>query len=392
MDKPLISVIVPVYNVADYLERCICSIIKQTYTNIQIIVVDDGSTDGSSRLCDELGTQDARVLVIHQENQGAAAARKKGIEHAEGMYTCFVDSDDYISEHMIEKLQSNIGNSDLISSGCYCQKENGEWFERYDRYDDGCYAGKEQLDYIISNLLIYDAQFEDGFLPYLWNKMFKTDILKEEVKSVDTKIVYAEDRDLLFRYIMKCHQIRVLHESFYYYCFRETSVMNLPNLHFMEDLNSLYLSLRNVFEEHRLAYSLMYQLQMFIISRLYTVPTRMGFVPEAKPVRFVFPYAVSGECKRIILYGAGRVGRDYHCQLHRREDYQLVLWVDQSWQSFQEKGFLVDSPDRIHEVEYDQIILAVKDNSIAESMKEKLCAQGVPKERVVWKQPIVISF
>lgn len=392
MEKPLISVIVPVYNAADYLERCVSSIIEQTYTNIQIIVVDDGSTDGSSELCDELGNRDARILVIHQNNQGAAVARKTGVEYAEGGYTCFVDSDDYISKRMIERLHSNMGTCDMISSGCYCQKKNGEWFERYDRYADGCYEGKEQLDYIISNLLIYNAQFEDGFLPYLVNKMFKTCIMKEEIKEVDTKIVYAEDRDLLFRYILKCKRIRVLHESFYHYCFRETSVMNSPNLHFMEDLNLLYLSLKNVFVEHPLAYSLMYQLQMFIISRLYTVPTRMGFVPEAKPVRFVFPYALSEERKRIILYGAGWVGQDYHCQLHRRDDYQLVLWVDQKWQSFQKKGFGIDSPDRIHEVEYDQIVLAVKDEPIAKNIKMELCAQGISEEKIVWKDPIVISF
>ena len=100
----LISVVVPVYNVKQYLDDCMHSIVNQTYENIEIILVDDGSTDGSGELCEEWKGKDSRIRVIHQENGGLSAARNTGIEHAKGSYIAFVDSDDWVSEEYIEKL------------------------------------------------------------------------------------------------------------------------------------------------------------------------------------------------------------------------------------------------------------------------------------------------
>ena len=104
VDKPLISVIVPVYNTEKYLYRCVESICNQTYRNLEIILVDDGSTDGSGAICDQLSGEDDRIRVIHKENEGASAARNTGLDLAKGEYIGLVDSDDYISTDMYEKL------------------------------------------------------------------------------------------------------------------------------------------------------------------------------------------------------------------------------------------------------------------------------------------------
>lgn len=392
MENFIISVIVPVYNVEQYLEKCVQSILEQSYGNLQIILVDDGSSDQSGQICDELSSRDQRIQVIHQKNQGVATARKIGIEYASGEYCCFVDADDYISNDMIESLYRKMGDCDLVSSGCHCQRENGEWYERVDNYPERIYDGQKDLNYILSNLIIFKSQFEDGFLPFLINKMYKTNILKQAVQDVNLKLFYAEDRDLLFRYVLKCHKICVLHQSYYYYCFRKESAVNTKNPNFLSNLNELYLSLAKAFQHHPMEYALMYQLQMFISSRAYNVSYWMGFVPEAQSIRFILPYLGDKESKRVILYGAGRVGRDFNCQIHKRADFQLVLWVDQSWQSFREKGFAVESPAKISEVEYDQIILAVKDKSVAEDIKNELREHGIPKEKIVWEQPIIFSY
>ena len=108
MAAPLISVIVPVYNIKDLLPKCVESIVKQTYANLQIILVDDGSTDGTDRVCDELAGKDKRIQVFHKENGGSSSARNLGIEHAKGDYLGFVDSDDYIEPDMYEKLMTVI--------------------------------------------------------------------------------------------------------------------------------------------------------------------------------------------------------------------------------------------------------------------------------------------
>jgi len=135
MEKKLISIIIPVYNVKDYLEDCLNSIINQTYKNLEIILVDDGSMDGSSDICDKFAQLDTSIMVIHQTNAGAAAARKKGVMYASGFYICFVDADDRIDSKMIEFLVEHIEGNDLITSGCYCELFSGELWIRTDAFD-----------------------------------------------------------------------------------------------------------------------------------------------------------------------------------------------------------------------------------------------------------------
>ena len=109
--QPLITVIVPVYNIMEYLPRCVHSITAQTFKNLQIILVDDGSTDGTADLCDKLASEDSRIKVYHKENGGSSSARNMGLKHAEGAYVGFIDSDDYIEPDMYEKLCAAIEKS-----------------------------------------------------------------------------------------------------------------------------------------------------------------------------------------------------------------------------------------------------------------------------------------
>ena len=116
----LISVIVPIYNVEKYLERCLDSIIKQTYKNLDIILVDDGSIDNSTKICDEYVKKDSRIKVIHKENGGLSDARNVGIDNSDGKYICFIDSDDYIELDMIENLYDGIVKNN--ANICCCGK------------------------------------------------------------------------------------------------------------------------------------------------------------------------------------------------------------------------------------------------------------------------------
>ena len=111
--KPLISVIIPVYQVVPYLKQCIESIINQTYSNLEIILIDDGSTDESGKICDQYADTDNRINVVHQENKGLSASRNKGIELANGEYLSFIDSDDWVDQRFIDVMYKI-----SISSGC----------------------------------------------------------------------------------------------------------------------------------------------------------------------------------------------------------------------------------------------------------------------------------
>lgn len=126
MNKPLISVVVPVYNVEEYLHECIRSIVNQTYTNLEIILVDDGSTDHSPDICDEWMKRDPRIKVIHKRNGGASSARNIGIEQAAGEYLGFVDSDDYIHLQMYEQLWMALSKSSTKIASCAFKKVLGK--------------------------------------------------------------------------------------------------------------------------------------------------------------------------------------------------------------------------------------------------------------------------
>ena len=117
MKEDLITIIVPVYNVKEYLSKCLDSILCQTYKNIELILIDDGSTDGSEKICDDYAKKDNRVVVYHQTNFGVSVSRNKGLKLANGIYITFVDADDYISKDYIIDLKKNINDSiDIVIS------------------------------------------------------------------------------------------------------------------------------------------------------------------------------------------------------------------------------------------------------------------------------------
>lgn len=134
MENPSISIIVPVYNIEEYLPRCIESILRQTYTNLQLVLVDDGSKDRSGALCDEYAKKDSRILVVHKENGGSSSARNRGIEVATGEYLGFVDSDDYVEPDMYGKMVTAI-----LENGCnIVQVARDEKDERGNKLPDIC--------------------------------------------------------------------------------------------------------------------------------------------------------------------------------------------------------------------------------------------------------------
>lgn len=388
--NPLVSVVVPVYNAGAYFSDCLESIAGQTYENLEAILVDDGSTDGSSGMCDAFAKKDSRFRVIHQQNMGAASARTAGIVCASGKYICFVDADDKIDAEMIGFFIENIGECDLLTSGCACEDAPGVWNMRMDSFNEGVYNTKETLDYFISNMIIFEKRFEDGVLPFLVNKLYKTEIIKEVSQEINLSIVYAEDRDLLFRYILKISSVCVVHQNFYYYRYRSDSIMRMINKNFMSDLNNLYLSLEKAFAGHPKEKCLLYQLRLFILSRIYTIPLFMGFSANEWLTGYVFPFSELERESRIILYGAGSVGIRYYQQIHRQNQLCLVLWVDRNWKDYEAGSMPVSSPKLISGSKYDYIIIAVKRKELADEIRNELADMGVQEDQILWRPPAIL--
>lgn len=210
-----VSIIVPVYNVESYLNECIDSIINQTYGNLEIILIDDGSTDLSGDICDCYKEKDSRILVIHQKNQGAANAKNNGLDLATGDYISFVDSDDYISkdfiETMMKSLQQNI--SDIAECSFYLKYKDYDKVEYFK--NDNCIYDTE------SYLEQYTLEWKSSLF---WNKIFKSELLdnlrfKKERRCID-------DEFFTYKAILKAHKISRINEPFYYYRQRKSSAIN----------------------------------------------------------------------------------------------------------------------------------------------------------------------
>lgn len=181
----LISIIVPVYNSEKYLEQCIESIINQTYKKLEVILVDDGSTDNSKKICDEYAQKDSRILAIHKENQGVSSARNVGIEKANGKYIYFADSDDYLDCSLITEMYSNFQENDVdvvvCEYNCHNQNENVDNKLHY-MFDEKKISFQELV--MNNDYMVYG---------YLWNKMFK----KKDIKKFFNEKVHVKE-DLLF--------------------------------------------------------------------------------------------------------------------------------------------------------------------------------------------------
>ena len=218
-EEKLVSIIVPIYNVEKYLDRCISSILNQSYRNLEIILVDDGSTDGSREICDTYARKDNRVKVIHQENQGVATARNAGLDGCRGDFISFVDSDDYIHPDFIKYLYTKLIETD--SDICMCN---------YITTDEWDYSNKidwnKKVDVYNAHQLL-DLFYSDMHcnIIMLWNKIVKRECISD-IRFDDGYI--NEDEGTSFKFIYKARRIVFCEEVLYYYFSREKSITGAP--------------------------------------------------------------------------------------------------------------------------------------------------------------------
>lgn len=213
--ETLISVIIPIYNIAPYLPRCLDSIVGQTYKNLEIILVDDGSTDNSLEICQQYADKDSRMRVIHQKNQGLAAARNTGLDNAHGEFITFVDSDDWISPTYHEQLltRQQQTQADMVSCSYY------RVFDTHKK--DHPFIHKETPEILspaeLTLLFLEQRNFN------AWNKIYRRGWIGETRFNPKCKI--AEDLDFTFQLARKGGKVTHLHKSLYFYYQRSDSLV-----------------------------------------------------------------------------------------------------------------------------------------------------------------------
>lgn len=214
-----ISVIIPIYNVENYLKRCIDSVINQTYKNLEIILVDDGSKDNCGKICDEYAKVDSRIQVIHKINGGLSDARNAGLKVATGDYIYYIDSDDYIDNDMLEIMKKNLEkyNADISICGIYKECENGNYTLKRNNV----------IEIMNSKEALIKLNSFSSFDMAVWNKLYKKYIVDGIEFPFGKK---SEDYFVMYQYFDRASNIVVIPESKYHYIQRENSISRGKNI------------------------------------------------------------------------------------------------------------------------------------------------------------------
>ncbi len=212
--EDIISIIVPVYNVESYLERCLTSILEQTYSNLEVILVDDGSTDGSEIICDRVAERDCRIKVIHQENVGLSGARNAGIDAATGRYIFFCDSDDYLQIDALEKMLNKLkkDHADIVS--CGIMKVGHGVQEIMTDSCHGRFSGHESVIQMMRG---------NNVCTVTWNKLYRSDLFEGIRFPVG---VLNEDEATIYKVLYKARVVSYLPDCLYMYYQRENSLIH----------------------------------------------------------------------------------------------------------------------------------------------------------------------
>lgn len=225
--NPKISVIVPVYNIEKYVEKCISSIANQSYENLQIILVDDGSKDNGGKICDKYALSDIRIEVIHKQNGGLSDARNAGIDRAKGELISFIDGDDWIHPQFYELMIKALIDNDADISVCQYQQKNEEVFlnKKYNNLSANIVSGTEAFT---------DMR---KILSVAWNKLYRKEIF-DDISYPVGKL--HEDEFVIHKILRKCNRVSVIDEPLYFYSLRDGSITSKINMNKVNDALQAY--------------------------------------------------------------------------------------------------------------------------------------------------------
>ncbi len=431
--KPMVSIVMPVYNASVFLKGSIEDILSQTFRDFELICIDDGSTDSSGVILDKYATNDNRICIIHQENRGGGIARGEGFRRTKGKYVLFLDADDRFEKELLETVVSGAEDSK-----CDILAFNADLF-------DNSTGQTKSAPWLI---LRRDSEIRgnpfDVLNTTIWNKLFlRSFLLEKDIHFIDNKysdtMVFVAMALLCSRRTVICNR-RLLH----YRINNKSSLIANQD----KDYKAVYRNLEYIskaltqFDDRDIRQTYFLRLSERVLTdRLRIMRTKeaylglynmlhdggianLGFTEDSftetkegrrlkeiykkRPEEDFFEYKqslidsgmVSGEvfgvpnfefltnerCQ-VVLYGAGNVGRDYFRQLMSREDLVLCAWADKK---YGEIGFPLTAPETIKDFDYDIVLIAINDEKEVPRIMDYLVSLGVDRSRIVWKQPRII--
>lgn len=388
MNRELISVIVPVYNVENYLERCIRSLVDQRYVNLEIILVNDGSTDSSKLICDKWKENDSRIIVINKENGGLVSARKTGLKAASGTYIGFVDSDDYISEVMYHNLYECVCNNnvDFAYCGMRIVYENGEIYSDLIPELEGVYqiGNKVTTGVNFINNYVFQTdrkkQMYTGGMPL---GLYKSDFIKKAYSHVPDNCSQGEDLICLIWMILNGNNFYFLPELCYNYLIRRSSIShNYTPLKYIESCRMMS-KIIEICNEAGVYEALKECIEAYLNKIIILDADRLN--PTLNCELFYYPNEKSLVGKKIVIYGAGKVGKCFRQQFMRNNAIDIVAWVDSNYSSLGDER--VESPYVLKDLDFDKLVIAIDNDITAKKIQESLINMGFSTEKIVYVSP-----
>ena len=430
----LVSVIVAIYNIENYLNVCIDSILAQTYTDIEIILVDDGSTDKSSAICDEYAKKDSRIKVIHKENGGLSSARNAGLDVASGEYISFIDGDDSIHKTFIEILLRMCEEDQCEISMCdYLKTKSDSILLEPQKNGDFVVLDKKKL---MDNCAGVGGEYEKYAV--VWNKLYKSS-LYNNIRFPEGKL--HEDIYVTYRIYWLANKLCVTNQYLYYYLQRSNSLMgkryDITRLDSLEahkmkkdffkeqGLKDAYRSTMIIYyndlwvhyelvkkyvnnaknildkisaeaesvKQEILSLPGLSKLELLRIVYKHLTPseseqyTRIygDRIKHGNGTDYLFPYNQIPQYAKIALYGAGRMGMAYAQQIQDTKYCEISVWVDNYLAVIPRMEYGVETIDALFRYPYDYILIAIINPRVAQEIKNNLMSWGIPEEKIILK-------
>ena len=372
-----ISIIVPIYNAEKYLEKSIHSIQNQTYRDLQIILVDDGSTDASFSICRRYAALDNRIEIIHQENGGVVSAKKAGLRAAKREMVGWVDADDWIEPDWMESLARlwMDTEADMVAAAhFYDIGEHGARVEN--KIAEGIYTRDDVLP-----RMIYDGDFfEYGIQPHLCTKLIRREILLKTQMGVDRKIIAGDDAAVVYPSILEADRICISRACGYHYVQHPGSVTKTGYSDERIRVKALMDYLSDAFARKQVLPVMEDQLKAY---EKYLLSLRQI---SAFDEYILAPFGGIAYGSRVIIYGAGVLGQKIYQYIKDSGKAEVCGWLDRNWEVYRENGLSVDPPEKILEMdgEFDFVIIANITRKAALSMENYMKKLGVEKDKIRW--------
>jgi glycosyltransferase involved in cell wall biosynthesis/biotin carboxylase len=379
----LISVVIPIYNLDAYLYQCVSSIVEQTYGNIEIILVDDGSTDNALEICEFFRKSDKRVQVIAKPNGGLVSARKAGLNAATGKYVFYVDGDDWINRDCIEQYYKLACAYDTdIVLGDYKREFLGNFVTIRNSIPPGYYNRSRIANEILPSMISDCPFFSHGLKTYSWGKLYKKSAILDLQNQVPDEIMIAEDAALIYPAIYKSNSIYISDIALCNYRQRPNSILKSTNFDNQEiaRIAVAFQYLASALDSHDSQYGFEHQLQAYFAA-IVTIRAG-GFFGS---MELYDKFKMFGEIPlraRLALYNSGSFGQHAYKHLHQNGLFAFAGWFDKDYKENNILKMQVSNPEDLHRYSFDFMIVPSFDPALQIEVDELFNTQGLDRSKI----------